>query len=210
MSPGAQAKVLRALQEGEIERVGGSETIKVDVRVVAATNKNLPQEIEAGHFREDLFYRLNVVPIAVAPLKDHKEDIPSLVDHFLQQACRANDQRLKSIEPGAVSLLMQYDWPGNVRELKNSIERLVILAGGETITAADAQECLPTVQSVPAAYQRGISLREMVATAEREIVLRALEANGGQVSKTAAELQVERSHLYKKMRALGIDPRGEG
>jgi DNA-binding NtrC family response regulator len=209
MSPGAQSKVLRALQEGEIERVGGSETIRVDVRVVAATNKDLPQEIEKGRFREDLFYRLNVVPIAVAPLREHKEDIPLLVDHFLKQACQNNDQRLKRVEQDAVSLLMQYDWPGNVRELKNSIERLVILASGDSITAADAQECLPTVKKIATAYQRGISLREMVTTAEREIVLRALEANGGQVSKTAAELQVERSHLYKKMRTLGIDPRGD-
>jgi DNA-binding NtrC family response regulator len=209
MSGGAQAKVLRALQEEEIERVGGSETIKVKVRVVAATNKKLPEEISAGRFREDLFYRLNVVPIVVPPLRERKEDIPALVDGFLQQACRVNDMRLRRIEQGAVGLLMQHDWPGNVRELKNSIERLAILAGGETITEADARECLPSVKPVPTSYQRGISLREMVATAEREIILRALEENGGQVSKTATELQVERSHLYKKMRSLGIDPRGD-
>jgi DNA-binding NtrC family response regulator len=209
MSLGAQAKVLRALQEGEIERVGGSETIKVEVRVVAATNKVLPEEIAAGRFREDLYYRLNVVPIVVPPLREHREDIPALVEHFLQQACRANDMRLRRIDQAAIGLLMQYDWPGNVRELKNSIERLVILAGGEEITEADAHECLPTVKSVPSAYRAGVSLREMVATAERDIILRALEANAGQVSKTAGELQVERSHLYKKMRSLGIDHRGD-
>jgi two-component system, NtrC family, nitrogen regulation response regulator NtrX len=210
MSLGAQAKVLRALQEGEIERVGGSETITVDVRIVAATNKDLPKEIEAGRFREDLYYRLNVVPIAVPPLRERKEDIPALAEHFLRQASAQNDRRCKGIDQAAVSLLMQYDWPGNVRELRNSLERLVILSSAESITEEDVRACLPAVKPVPTSYRKGISLREMVASAERDIILRALESNGGQVSKTAGELQVERSHLYKKMRALGIDPRAEG
>jgi DNA-binding NtrC family response regulator len=205
MSLSAQAKVLRALQEGEIERVGGAGPIQVDVRVVAATNKELAREIGDGRFREDLFYRLNVVPIHVPPLAERKEDIPTLVDHFIKLACRDNDKRPMRIEQGAVSLLMQYDWPGNVRELKNSIERLVILAAEETIAEADVQECLPGVQPVRGAYRKGVSLKDMVTAAEREIVLGALEANAGQVSRTAAELQIERSHLYKKMRALGID-----
>ncbi len=209
MSLGAQAKVLRALQEGEIERVGGAETITVDVRVVAATNKDLPKEIEAGRFREDLYYRLNVVPIAVPPLREHKEDIPALAEHFLRQASAANDGRLKGLEQSAIGLLMQHDWPGNVRELKNSIERLVILASGEAISEADVAECLPTVKPVPTSYRKGVSLKDMVSAAERDIILRALEANAGQVSKTAGELQVERSHLYKKMRALGIDHRAD-
>jgi DNA-binding NtrC family response regulator len=208
MSLSAQAKVLRALQEGEIERVGGSGVIKVDVRVVAATNKDLPAEIAAGNFREDLFYRLNVVPIEVPALREHREDIPDLVEHFIKLACRLNDRRGMPIEQGAVGLLMQHDWPGNVRELKNSIERLVILAGGEALTEQDVQACLPGVKQVRSAYQQGVSLKEMVSTAEREIILKALEANEGQVSKTAQQLQIERSHLYKKMRALGIDPRG--
>jgi DNA-binding NtrC family response regulator len=205
MSLSAQAKVLRALQEGEIERVGGAGPIQVDVRVVAATNKELAREIAEGRFREDLFYRLNVVPIHVPPLAERKEDIPTLVDHFIKLACRDNDKRPMRIEQGAVSLLMQYDWPGNVRELKNSIERLVILAAEETIAEADVQECLPGVKPVRGAYRKGVSLKDMVTAAEREIVLGALEANAGQVSRTAAELQIERSHLYKKMRALGID-----
>ncbi len=208
MSLSAQAKVLRALQEGEIERVGGSGVIKVDVRVVAATNKDLAAEITSGNFREDLFYRLNVVPIEVPALREHREDIPDLVEHFIKLACRLNDRRGMPIEQGAVSLLMQHDWPGNVRELKNSIERLVILAGGEALTEQDVQACLPGVKQVRSAYQKGVSLKEMVSTAEREIILHALEANEGQVSKTAQQLQIERSHLYKKMRALGIDPRG--
>jgi len=210
MSQGAQAKVLRALQEGEIERVGGQGPIRVDTRVVAATNKNLQQEIAGARFREDLYYRLNVVPIVVPPLREHREDIPALVDHFIRLACRDNDKRAMQIEQAAVGLLMQHDWPGNVRELKNSIERLVILAGSQTITAVDVQACLPGVKPVRSAYRKGVSLKEMVASAEREIILGALEQSGGQVSRTATELQIERSHLYKKMRALGIDPRAAG
>ena len=202
-----QVKLLRVLQEGTFERVGGERTFSVDVRVVSAANRDLRREVEAGRFREDLFYRLNVVPIEVPPLRAHREDIPDLVQHFIRQACRLNDKRPMEIEAGAVGLLMQHDWPGNVRELKNSIERLVILAAGETIGAQDVQVCLPGVKPVPSDYRPGVSLKEMVTTAEREIILRALEQNEGQVSKTAQELQIERSHLYKKMRALGIDPR---
>ncbi len=207
MSANAQAKVLRALQENEIERVGGQGAIKVDVRVVAATNKNLAEEIARGRFREDLFYRLNVVPVEVPSLRERKQDIPALAEHFLQLACQANDRRLGGFERGAINLLMQHDWPGNVRELKNSIERLVILAGGEVITEADVGRAFPAVKPVPSAYRRGVSLKEMVAAAEREIINRALEEHDGQVSKTAADLQVERSHLYKKLKALGIAPR---
>jgi DNA-binding NtrC family response regulator len=210
MSLSAQAKVLRALQEGEVERVGGSGPIKVDVRVLAATNKDLEQEIAAGNFREDLFYRLNVVPIPVPPLREHREDIPPLVAQFVRFACRNNDKRLMEVDQDAMGLLMQHDWPGNVRELKNSIERLVILANGDRITAADVAGCLPDVKTVRSEYRQGVSLKEMMATAERDMILRALEANSGQVSRTASELQVERSHLYKKMRSLGIDPKSVG
>ena len=212
MNPSAQAKVLRVLQEGELERVGGHETLKVDVRVFAATNKNLPAEIAAGRFREDLYYRLAVVPIEVPPLREHKEDIPALVEHFLRLTCAANDRKKKSISDGGTSLLMQYDWPGNVRELRNSIERLVILTGdAPTIGEADVQDILPAVKPVKAAYTRGAALRDLVATAERDIVLAALEANGWHIANTARELGLERSHLYKKMKALGIGPRpGEG
>jgi DNA-binding NtrC family response regulator len=208
MNPSAQAKVLRVLQEGELERVGGHETLKVDVRVIAATNKRLPEEIAAGRFREDLYYRLNVVPIEVPPLREHKEDVPALVDHFLTQACAANDRRKKKVGEDAVTLLMQYDWPGNVRELKNSIERLVILTGdAPSVTAEDVQDILPTVKPVKAKFQRGAALKDMVAGAEREIVLAALEDHAWHVADTARELQLERSHLYKKMKALGIQHR---
>ncbi len=208
MNPNAQAKVLRVLQENELERVGGGETIKVDVRVVAATNKDLHAEIAAGRFREDLYYRLAVVPIELPPLRARREDIPTLVGHFLEQVCADNDRRQKTVASGAMTLLMQHDWPGNVRELKNVVERLAILTGdAELITEADVGDALPRVKAVKADFARGTPFKDLVAAAERDIIVAALDANDHHVSNTARELQLERSHLYKKMRALGIDPR---
>jgi DNA-binding NtrC family response regulator len=208
MNPSAQAKVLRVLQENELERVGGHETIKVDVRVVAATNKTLADEIAAGRFREDLYYRLAVVPIELPPLRARREDIPQLVEHFLEQVCADNGRRLKKVASGAMTLIMQHDWPGNVRELKNVVERLAILTGdAEIITEADVGDALPRVKAVKSEFLRGTPFKDLVAAAERDIIVAALEANDHHVSNTARELQLERSHLYKKMRALGIDHR---
>ncbi|HEU5056038.1 MAG TPA: sigma 54-interacting transcriptional regulator [Kofleriaceae bacterium] len=210
MNPSAQAKVLRVLQEGELERVGGDQTIKTDVRVIAATNKDLPAEIAAGRFREDLYYRLNVVPIHLPPLRERREDVPALVEHFLAAECAANDRRPKRIASGAVSMLMQYDWPGNVRELKNLIERLVILTGeAEVIGEADVSDSLPGLKPARGSYRRGMALKDLVAAAERDLILEALAANDHHISNTARELQLERSHLYKKMRALGNNPRAD-
>ncbi|CAN5805269.1 sigma-54 dependent transcriptional regulator [soil metagenome] len=210
MNPSAQAKVLRVLQENELERVGGGETIKVDVRVVAATNKDLPMEISAGRFREDLFYRLAVVPIELPPLRARREDIPSLTEHFIEQVCADNGRRTKKVAPSAMTLIMQHDWPGNVRELKNVLERLTILTGdAEVITEADVGDALPRVKAVQAEFARGTPFKDLVSAAEREIIMAALEANEHHVSNTARELQLERSHLYKKMRALGIDHRAD-
>ncbi len=210
MNPSAQAKVLRVLQENELERVGGAETIKVDVRVVAATNKDLSAEIAAGRFREDLYYRLAVVPIELPPLRARREDIPSLVEHFIEQVCADNGRRLKKLAPSAMTLVMQHDWPGNVRELKNVVERLAILTGdAEVITEADVGDALPRVKAVKADFARGTPFKDLVAAAEREIIMAALEANDHHVSNTARELQLERSHLYKKMRSLGIDHRAD-
>jgi DNA-binding NtrC family response regulator len=210
MNPGSQAKVLRVLQEGEFERVGGDQTIKTDVRVIAATNKNLAEEIAGSRFREDLYYRLNVVPLELAPLRERREDVPALINHFLEYVCRVDDRREKRMAPGAVSMLMQYDWPGNVRELKNLIERLVILTGdSEVISEADVQDALPGIKPARGSYRRGVALKDLVAAAERDIILDALAANDHHISNTARELQLERSHLYKKMRALGINPRAE-
>jgi len=210
MNPSAQAKVLRVLQENELERVGGGETIKVDVRVVAATNKDLSAEIAAGRFREDLYYRLAVVPIELPPLRARREDIPTLVEHFLAQVCADNGRRLKKLAPSAMTLVMQHEWPGNVRELKNVVERLAILTGeAEVITEADVGDALPRVKAVKAEFARGTPFKDLVAAAEREIIMAALDANDHHVSNTARELQLERSHLYKKMRALGIDHRAD-
>ena len=210
MNPSAQAKVLRVLQENELERVGGAETIKVNVRVIAATNKDLPAEIAAGRFREDLFYRLNVVPIELPPLRARREDIPQLCIHFVEQLCASNDRRSKKLAPSAMTLLMQHEWPGNVRELKNVMERLVILTGeGEPITEADVAEALPSVKLVKTNHLRGVPFKDLVAAAERDIIIAALDVNEHHVSNTAKELQLERSHLYKKMRALGIDHRSD-
>jgi DNA-binding NtrC family response regulator len=208
MNPNAQAKVLRVLQENELERVGGGETIKVDVRVVAATNKDLQAEIAAGRFREDLYYRLAVVPIELPPLRARREDIPTLVEHFLEQVCADNDRRKKKVASAAMTLIMQHEWPGNVRELKNVVERLAILTGdAEIISEADVGDALPRVKAVKSEFTRGTPFKDLVAAAERDIIVAALEANDHHVSNTARELQLERSHLYKKMRALGIDHR---
>ena len=210
MNPSAQAKVLRVLQENELERVGGGETIKVDVRVVAATNKDLQAEIAAGRFREDLYYRLAVVPIELPPLRARREDIPALVDHFIETVCADNGRRTKKVSPSAMTLIMQHDWPGNVRELKNVVERLVILTGdADVITEADVGDALPRVKAVKAEFARGTPFKDLVNAAEREIIMAALDANDHHVSNTARELQLERSHLYKKMRALGIDHRSD-
>ncbi len=205
MSPQMQAKLLRVLQEGEIERVGATTTIEVDVRVVAATNKSLQAEIEAGRFRPDLFDRLNVVPLKIPALRERIADVPLLAEHFLALACEVHDRPEKVITPGAMRLLEGYAYPGNVRELRNLIERLVILTPDKTITEGHARALLPigTGETVGSYFRPETPLREMVEAAERDLIGRALEFRDGHVTKTAADLGLERSHLYKKMRALG-------
>jgi DNA-binding NtrC family response regulator len=151
MPPAMQAKLLRVLQEGELERVGGSETLKVDARVVAATNKDLPAEISAGRFREDLYYRLNVVNIHLPPLRERREDVPALVEHFLAEACQRNGRRPLALSPEALGALTAYDYPGNVRELRNLVERLAILCEGPRVTGAETADLLPRPRGAPAA-----------------------------------------------------------
>ena len=201
-----QAKLLRVLQEGELERVGSGSAVQVDVRVVAATNKSLGEEIQAGRFRADLFDRLNVVPLTVPALADRIEDVPMLTEHFLSLACEMHERPGKQISDGAMRLLESYPYPGNVRELRNLVERLVILTPGERISEAEAKALLPIDARTPAKgyFATQTPLREMLETAERDFITRALELRGGHVTKTAADLGLERSHLYKKMRALGI------
>ena len=206
MPSAMQAKLLRVLQEGELERVGGSDLLKIDVRVVAATNKDLLSAMEDGDFRADLYDRLNVLPIRVPPLRERSEDIPLLATHFLRQVCRTNDRPLKAIDEGAMRHLQQHSFPGNVRELRNMIERLVILTPGDEIRERDAKALLPMGGAAPSAsnYRPGVPLRDMVEAAERELVSRALEYHDGHMTNTAADLGLERSHLYKKLKALGI------
>jgi two-component system, NtrC family, nitrogen regulation response regulator NtrX len=202
-----QAKLLRVLQEGEIERVGGSGVQNVDVRVVAATNKPLRKEIEEQRFRADLYDRLNVVPLRVPPLRERAEDVPILVSHFLRQACANNDRRGKSISEGALKLLCRYDYPGNVRELRNLIERIVILTPGEQIGEDDARGLLPIAGGGGGGggyYRPAAPLRDMMDEVERDLITRALEHHQGHITNTAADLGLERSHLYKKMKSLGI------
>ena len=204
-----QAKLLRALQEGEIERVGGSRTIKVDVRVVAATNKDLLAEIAQGTFRDDLYYRLNVIPLSAPPLRERKSDLALLARRFVEVAATEHGIRAKHLSDEALAVLKEHDWPGNVRELKNACERLIILTPSEIIQASDARRLLGATQHLGAMmYRPGLTLKEAVAEAERAVVMGALEAHDGHVTNTASALGLERSHLYKKMRALGLQRDG--
>jgi len=205
MPAAMQAKVLRVLQEGEFERVGGQQTLRCDVRVVAATNRDPVAEVAAGRFREDLYYRLNVVPIHVPPLRERREDVPEMAARFLAEACERNGRKPLRLARAAVAALQTHDWPGNVRELRNFIERLAILCDGPEIGAADVAAMLPGARKPRADRLRaGASFHDLVEEAEREIVLAALATHADNVSDTARALGLERSHLYKKMRALGI------
>ncbi|MGQ0732939.1 MAG: sigma-54-dependent transcriptional regulator [Acidobacteriota bacterium] len=207
MSLKTQAKVLRVLQEQVMERVGGTQRIRVDVRIIAATNKELPAEIRAGRFREDLYFRLNVIPIFVPPLRDRREDIPVLAEHFTALMATEYGRRPKRLAPEAHARLQHYPWPGNVRELRNVIERLMIMVPGETITAQDlAFLGHDEIRVTPAAQQPGAPLAEARERFEREYILQALASQQGNISRTADVLGVERSNLYKKMKAFGIAP----
>jgi two-component system nitrogen regulation response regulator NtrX len=205
MSLKTQAKVLRALQEQIVEPVGGTSSVKVDVRVLAATNKDLPSEIRAGRFREDLYFRLNVIPIFVPPLRDRDADVPVLADHFMAEFAREYGRRPKKLDPSAAARLRAYRWPGNVRELRNVIERLIIMAPGDTIGVHDlafldgAAEAPPPQEAAEL-----LPLHDARDRFEREYILRALAAQHGNISRTAEVLGVERSNLYRKMRAFGI------
>lgn len=201
-----QAKLLRVLQEGEIERVGGSSVIPIDVRVVSATNRDLGEAIRDNEFRADLFDRLNVLPIRVPPLRERREDVPLLAEHFLKEACLNNDRPLKSFTPKALEKLGEYDFPGNVRELRNLIERLVILTPSATIGERELESFgqLGGGSGGAAIYRPGVPLRELIEEVERELIHRAIEHHQGNITHAAADLGLERSHLYKKMRALGI------
>jgi two-component system nitrogen regulation response regulator NtrX len=209
MSLKTQAKVLRVLQEQTMEAVGGSARIKVDARVLAATNKDLQVEIRAGRFREDLYFRLNVIPIFVPALRERQEDIPLLADHFMAEFAREYGRRVKGFDGGARSVLQRYAWPGNVRELRNVIERLMIMVPGDAISASDLEFLEPTSPPRPAAPEMPTgrqTLHEARDQFERDLILRTLAEQQGNMSRTADVLGVERSNLYRKMKAFGIAP----
>ena len=201
MSLAAQAKVLRALQEGMITRVGGERPIRVNVRVIAATNKNLEREIEAGRFREDLFFRLNVVPIHLPPLRERREDIPELAAHFLARLHARHGLRPPVLTPAALDRLQAYHWPGNVRELANICERLAILYPGQEIGARELAAVLPA----PAPAADDGALRDRLDAYERRLILAALAEAGGNVAEAARRLRTDRPNLYRRMRRLGIE-----
>jgi len=202
---GLQAKLLRSLESGEVEPVGADRELQVDVRVIAATNRNLTQAVAEGEFRQDLYYRLQVVTLQAPPLRERKDDIPELAACFLRQACEENHLR-KSLDGGAIERIARHDFPGNVRELKNLVERLVILTASSVISAADVERALST--GAPATGLRPAlrgSLRETMSDLEREVVLGVLEAQQWRMTAAAEQLGLERSHLYKKLKALGIE-----
>jgi two-component system nitrogen regulation response regulator NtrX len=203
LSARAQTKLLRVLQEGELSRLGGNRTIRVDVRVIAATNRDLAKAVAEGGVREDLYFRLAVIPITVPPLRERAADVPLLVEHFAAQVAKEIGQRPKAFAPGALDALRGYSFPGNVRELRNLVERLVIMSPGAGVGAADARAVLPQA-AVPAAGPGRLS--EAVQGFERRQIEAALAAEGGNVTRAAARLGLERSHLYKKMRKLGGQP----
>ncbi|MGB7759275.1 MAG: sigma-54 dependent transcriptional regulator [Bryobacteraceae bacterium] len=206
MSLRTQAKVLRSLEEQRFEPVGGPGSVQVDVRVVAATNKNLEEEIERGNFREDLFYRLNVIPFSVPPLRDRREDIPLLADFFLREFTTAYGRKPKELTPEAYRVLGEYHWPGNVRELKNLIERIVILNPQVRVDARHIP-LAGTRKPQDRPVDRFGSLQEVREAAERDYILRKLDETAGNVTRTAELLGLERSNLYRKMKTLGIGPK---
>lgn len=207
MSLRTQAKVLRALEEQRFEPVGAQESVRVDVRIVAATNKNLEDEILRGNFREDLFYRLNVIPFYVPPLRERVEDIPLLADHFLREFAGAYGRKPRELTSEAYGLLCEYPWPGNIRELRNLMERIVILNPQVRIDARHIPLSPSRKQAQERPVERFASLQEVREAAERDYILRKLDEATGNITRTAELLGLERSNLYRKMKALGIGPR---
>jgi two-component system nitrogen regulation response regulator NtrX len=210
MSPKTQAKVLRVLQEGEVERLGSARTIKVDVRVIAATNKDLEQEIEKGTFREDLYFRLSVIPIRVPPLRDRREDIPALVRHFADLFSRDNNRRAPRFAPAALEYLQRARWKGNVRELKNTVERLMIMTPSEVVDVDDLRDIVRLEAKAAGTDNEKGTLREFKETSERAFLVGKLRENGWNISKTAEVIGTPRSNLYKKLEQYGITQETDG
>jgi two-component system nitrogen regulation response regulator NtrX len=218
MSAKTQAKVLRVLQEGEVERLGSARTIKVDVRVIAATNKDLEAEIERGNFREDLYFRLSVIPITVPPLRERREDIPALVRHFADLFGRDNNRRPQRFTPAALEFMQKARWKGNVRELRNTVERLLIMTPGDVIDVDDLRDVVrPDVKPAPALenatpgnHLSPNTLREFKESAERKFLVEKLRENAWNISKTAEVIGTPRSNLYKKLEQYAITQEADG
>ncbi|MCX7913369.1 MAG: sigma-54 dependent transcriptional regulator [Thermodesulfovibrionales bacterium] len=222
LDPSLQVKLLRVLQQKEFERVGGLKTIKVDVRIIAATNKDLEKAVKESKFREDLFYRLNVIPIHLPPLRERIEDIPLLLEHFINHFCKKRNRKPFTLTPEALKCLLRYDWKGNVRELENLIERLSILVNTDTITITDLPERFHLLGDVERKYQEhestslnyirgiqipedGCNLNKIIHDLERNLILNALSKSGGVKSKAATLLGLNRTTLIEKMKKMGID-----
>jgi two-component system nitrogen regulation response regulator NtrX len=220
MSAKTQAKVLRVLQEGEVERLGSARTIKVDVRVIAATNKNLEEEIEKGHFREDLYFRLAVIPVHVPPLRERPDDVPALVRHYIDYFSRENNTRSKRISESALEALQRFRWKGNIRELRNTVERLIIMTGGDVIDLGDLPAAVRSPAGSGAANAMRVAgnneaakagtLREFKDNAERAYLVAKLRENGWNISKTAEVIDTPRSNLYKKLEQYQISQETDG
>jgi len=213
MSPKTQAKVLRVLQEGEVERLGSARTIKVDVRVIAATNRDLEEEIAQGRFREDLYYRLRVIPITVPPLRSRTEDIPALVRHFADVFSRENNRRPARFTTAAMEALQGHRWKGNVRELRNTVERLIIMTPSDSIDASDVRAVLRVEnagRSEAAATEKPGTLRGFKESAERAFLVEKLREHNWNISKTAEVIDTPRSNLYKKLEQYGIKQETDG
>lgn len=209
MSLATQAKVLRVLEEQQFTRVGGGKLIKVNVRVIAASNKDLQQEIEKGNFREDLFYRLNVLPIEIPPLRARREDIPALTRHFLNVHAEEQGVKLKDITSEALDVLARHEWPGNIRELRNQVERLMIMVPKNSIEVGDVLPFMPRGFNRVSPMDAYDSLKEARYAFEREYIAVRLRENNWNISKTADDLQIERSHLHRKIKLLNVEFRSE-
>jgi len=210
MSLRTQAKILRILQERSFERVGGSEVITVDARVIAATNKNLEALIKEDRFREDLYFRLNVIPIHVPPLRERRDDIACFVEHFMKQYCVNSGLTTRIFTPDALEVLRSYSWPGNVRELKNIVERLVIMTPNKTVSRRDVSQTLKAGdigdRDGAGELLESESWREAKAEFERAYLVKKLHEHGGNISRTAEAIGVERTHLHRRIKALEIEP----
>lgn len=205
MSLKVQAKVLRALQEGEFEKVGGTKTIKVDVRVIAATNKDLKEECQKGNFREDLYFRLSVVPLVMPPLRQRTDDLPLLIEHFMDICCQESGTTPRTFSDDTMKIMMSYQWPGNIRELRNVVERVSILSASNRIEPADLPDHI--VQAEPTylkTFSTGRSLKDVKEEVERAFIQHVMEKNHGNVTRSAAELGIERTNLHKKLKFYNL------